>query len=95
MHKTIVRYLFCLTSLAGAFSSTLALANDEDKFKIITTFTVIADIAQNVAGDAAIVESITKPDAEIHNYQATPGDIRRAQGADLIVYNGLNSGTLV
>ena len=90
MHKTIVRYLFCLTSLAGAFSSTLALANDEDKFKIITTFTVIADIAQNVAGDAAIVESITKPDAEIHNYQATPGDIRRAQGADLIVYNGLN-----
>tara|TARA_B100000768_G_scaffold137660_1_gene128735 strand:+ start:2284 stop:3189 length:906 start_codon:yes stop_codon:yes gene_type:complete len=90
MHKTIVRYLFCLTSLAGAFSSTSALANDEDKFKIITTFTVIADIAQNVAGDAAIVESITKPDAEIHNYQATPGDIRRAQGADLIVYNGLN-----
>lgn len=72
------------------FWCTCALATDKDKFKIITTFTVIADIAQNVAGDAAIVESITKPDAEIHNYQATPGDIRRAQGADLIVYNGLN-----
>lgn len=73
-----------------SFWCTCALATDKDKFKIITTFTVIADIAQNVAGDAAIVESITKPDAEIHNYQATPGDIRRAQGADLIVYNGLN-----
>ncbi|SHO20568.1 Iron transporter: fur regulated [Moritella viscosa] len=65
-------------------------AKEEHKFKVVTTFTVIADMARNVAGDAAIVTSITKPDAEIHNYQTTPGDIRRAQGADLIIYNGLN-----
>lgn len=30
------------------------------KFKVVTTFTVIQDIAQNVAGDAAVVESITE-----------------------------------
>ncbi|MCD9517724.1 metal ABC transporter substrate-binding protein [Photobacterium phosphoreum] len=65
-------------------------AQADDKFKVVTTFTIIADMAQNVAGDAATVTSITKPNAEIHNYQATPGDIRRAQGADLILYNGLN-----
>ena len=65
-------------------------AAETDKFKVITTFTVIADIARNIAGDAAIVESITKPDAEIHNYQVTPGDIRRTYGSDLILYNGLN-----
>ncbi|QUM90010.1 metal ABC transporter substrate-binding protein [Moritella sp. 36] len=65
-------------------------SKEEHKFKVVTTFTVIADMARNVAGDAAIVTSITKPDAEIHNYQTTPGDIRRAQGADLIIYNGLN-----
>lgn len=64
--------------------------NAADKFKAVTTFTVIADIAQNVAGDAAIVESITKPGAEIHNYQPTPGDIFKAQDADLIIWNGLN-----
>lgn len=62
----------------------------QDKFKAVTSFTVIADIAQNVAGDAAVVESITRPGAEIHNYQPTPGDIQRAQGADLVFYNGLN-----
>lgn len=61
-----------------------------DKFKAITTFTVIADIAKNVAGDAAIVESITKPGAEIHDYQPTPKDIVRAQDADVILWNGLN-----
>ncbi|HZH53152.1 MAG TPA: metal ABC transporter substrate-binding protein [Microvirga sp.] len=62
----------------------------EDRFKVVTTFTVIADMAQNVAGEAAVVESITKPGAEIHNYQPTPGDILRAQGADLVLWNGLN-----
>lgn len=61
-----------------------------DKFKAVTSFTVLADMARNVAGDAAVVESITKPGAEIHNYQPTPRDILRAQGAQLILWNGLN-----
>lgn len=61
-----------------------------DKFKAVTTFTVIADMAQNVAGDAAVVESITKPGAEIHGYDPTPRDILRAQNADLVLWNGMN-----
>jgi manganese/iron transport system substrate-binding protein len=61
-----------------------------DEFKVVTTFTIIADMARNVAGDAAVVESITKAGAEIHNYQPTPGDLVKAQGADLILWNGLN-----
>ncbi|WP_341369100.1 metal ABC transporter substrate-binding protein [Yoonia sp. BS5-3] len=74
--------------------SVLALAGpawaQDDQFKAVTTFTVIADMAQNVAGDAAIVESITRAGAEIHGYQPTPRDIIRAQDADLILWNGLN-----
>ena len=61
-----------------------------EKFKAVTTFTVIADMARNVAGDMAVVESITKAGAEIHGYQPTPRDIIRAQDADLILWNGLN-----
>lgn len=61
-----------------------------DKFKAVTTFTVIADMARNVAGEAAVVESVTKAGAEIHGYQPTPRDIIRAQDADLILWNGLN-----
>jgi manganese/iron transport system substrate-binding protein len=72
------------------FASLPAGAGASEKFKVVTTFTVIADMARNVAGDAAIVESITKPGAEIHNYQPTPGDLLRTQGADLILWNGLN-----
>ncbi len=77
-----------LTVLALGVLPTAAGA--AEKFKAVTTFTVIADMAANVAGDAAIVESITRPDAEIHNYQPTPGDILRAEDADLVLWNGLN-----
>jgi manganese transport system substrate-binding protein len=61
-----------------------------DKPVVLTTFTVLADMAQNVAGDHLQVESITKVGAEIHGYEPTPGDIRRAAKADLILDNGLN-----
>ena len=36
------------------------------------------------------MESITKPGAEIHEYEPTPKDIVKAQSADLILWNGLN-----
>ncbi len=60
-------------------------------FKVVTTFTIIQDMAQNIAGDAATVESITQnPGAEIHDYEPTPKDIVKAQSADLVLWNGLN-----
>lgn len=84
-----------MRGIAAAFVALLLLQAGpavaaDDRFKVVTTFTVIADMARNVAGDAADVESITKPGAEIHNYQPTPGDILRAQDADLVLWNGLN-----
>ncbi len=55
----------------------------------MTTFTILQDMAQRVAGDKAIVESITKPGAEIHDYEPTPLDIVKAQSADLVLKNGM------
>lgn len=82
-----MRLLATLISvLTLSLGSSLAYA----KFKVVTTFTIIQDMAQNVAGDAATVESITKPGAEIHDYEPTPKDIVKAQSADLVLWNGLN-----
>lgn len=72
---------------AGAAS---AQAPRAKPFRVVTTFTIIQDMAQNVAGASAVVESITKPGAEIHDYQPTPRDIVRAQAADLVLWNGMN-----
>ncbi|WP_280509366.1 metal ABC transporter substrate-binding protein [Nocardia farcinica] len=63
---------------------------DDDRPTVLTTFTVLADIAGTVAGEHLRVESITKAGAEIHGYEPTPGDIRKAATADLILDNGLN-----
>ena len=63
---------------------------DDGKKVVLTTFTVLADMAQTVAGDKLKVESITRVGAEIHGYEPTPSDITKAQDADLILYNGLN-----
>lgn len=88
--KETIMLRLCLILLVFSVVLFPGNAQADDKFKAVTTFTVIADIARNVAGDAAIVESITKPGAEIHDYQPTPQDIIRAQGADVILWNGLN-----
>lgn len=61
-----------------------------EKLKVATSFTIIADIAQNIAGDDAEVVSITKVGAEIHEYEPTPQDLIVAQNANLILWNGLN-----
>ena len=77
-------------SIFAIFASNGLVYASEDKMKVVTTFTVIADMAKNVAGEKAEVISITKVGAEIHGYEPTPQDIVRAYDADLILWNGMN-----
>ena len=74
-------------SACGKASTHSYSHSHSDKKRILTTFTIIQDIAQNVAGDAAVVESITKPGAEIHDYEPTPHDLVKAQDADLVKFS--------
>ncbi|WP_081863978.1 metal ABC transporter solute-binding protein, Zn/Mn family [Mycetocola saprophilus] len=59
-----------------------------EKPLVLTSFTVIADMAREVGGDRVRVESITKPGAEVHGYEPTPHDIRNVAGASLLLENG-------
>jgi len=89
--------LYARTAAALALASAAVLTagcgapldDRDDELIVLTTFTVLQDIAQTVAGDHIRVESLTKPGTEIHGYEPTPGDLRRAAGADLILDNGL------
>ena len=88
-----VALALALTALAlttsGCRQSNRQNQSDSGKPEVLTTFTVLADLARNVAGDRLTVQSIVKPGSEIHGYQPTPSDIERASQADLIVENGL------
>ena len=77
-----------LTGCAGPTSGSEEA--DDDRPVVLTTFTVLADIARNVAGEHLEVGSITKVGAEIHGYEPTPGDVAKAARADLVLDNGLN-----
>lgn len=82
--------VFATLLLACGTTSCANTPSSGDEPVVLTTFTVIQDIAANVAGEHLQVESITKPGAEIHGYEPTPGDIAKASEADLILDNGLN-----
>ncbi len=76
-------------ALIGVTSCSPRPESGGGKLRVLTSFTILEDMAQNVAGDEVIVESITKPGAEIHEYRPTPLDIVKAQSADLVLYNGM------
>ena len=92
MKNGLRRVAASLTVVATTLACACAPDGEErgDRPMVLTTFTVLADIAANVAGEHLTVESITKPGAEIHGYEPTPGDIKKAARADLILDNGLN-----
>ena len=82
--------LLVLTGCGNTASTTDGAKSSSGKKTVLTTFTVLADIARNVAGDDLNVESLTKPGAEIHEYEPTPSDLKKAHAADLVLDNGLN-----
>ncbi len=77
--------ILCLTACVNK----KAYKPSYEKPFVLTTFTILADIARNVAGERLEVKSITKPGAEIHSYKFTPSDIVKTKGAKLILENGL------
>ncbi|WP_238154297.1 metal ABC transporter substrate-binding protein [Synechococcus elongatus] len=77
-----------LTSPTSSYEENLS--STDDKKVVLTTFTILADMARNVAGDKLVINSITRIGAEIHGYEPTPSDLKKAQNADLILYNGMN-----
>lgn len=85
-----VLVLGALTLLGLGACQVPSAENSEPEAQVLSTFTVLADMAQQVAGDRLTVASLIKPGAEIHSYEPTPQDVERGQSARLILDNGLN-----
>lgn len=91
MHQPRSRTTLAALAVAATLATSGCAAADpaDERPVVVTTFTVLADMARNVAGDHLRVESITKVGAEIHGYEPTPGDVRVTANADLVLDNGL------
>lgn len=87
--RTPVAWFSVVFLSAGCAAQAAPAAPADDRPLVLTTFSVLADLADTVGGGHVRVESITKVGAEIHGYEPTPSDLVRAQEADLILDNGL------
>lgn len=85
--KAKLQLLVIVLTVGLALPSVMQAA---ERPRVLTTFTILADMARNVAGEHAEVESLTKPGAEIHGYEPTPRDIVKTQRATLVLWNGMN-----
>lgn len=64
-------------------------ANAEDKLKVVTSFSILADITQQIAGDKLELRNLVGADADAHIYQPSAEDAKAVFAADLIIANGM------
>jgi zinc/manganese transport system substrate-binding protein len=80
------RHLMLATALACGATSTQSA---DAPLRVVATFSILADMVREVGGDAVAVHALVGPDADAHDYEPTPADVKRLAGADLVLMNGL------
>ena len=89
MKKKLLLFVFSfLIFLTANSCKRTAFEKETGKEVILASFTVLADIIENVAKDEFVVKSITKPGVEVHGYQPTPSDLIKASKAFVFIDNG-------
>ncbi|MEK3862114.1 metal ABC transporter substrate-binding protein [Paenibacillus sp. FSL H7-0716] len=63
---------------------------DHDKLQIVATYSIIADMTENIVGEKAEVYSMVPIGTDPHMYDPLPKDTSKVSSADLVFYNGLN-----
>lgn len=81
--------LSSLACLALAASKVHSQTPGIKPLQVVASFSILADITREIAGDAAVVTSLVAANADAHVFQPTPKDAMRLKAADLVIVNGL------
>jgi ABC-type Zn uptake system ZnuABC Zn-binding protein ZnuA len=93
--KKIINSIIVLTLLAVLFLAACGSvpskdsAVEDDSINVLASTTVLADIAQNIAGDRLTVKSLLPVGADPHAYQAAPADVAKISESELLILNGV------
>lgn len=79
-----MRPLIALLLLSLAFCT-----NAQDKLKVVTSFSILADMTRQIGAERVELYNLVGADADAHVYQPTAQDAKAVLGADLIIANGL------
>jgi zinc/manganese transport system substrate-binding protein len=83
MKKIRNAFLLSLGLIVGAASA------DAAPLKVVASFTVLGDLAQQVGDDDVTVTTLVGADGDTHVFQPTPNDAKALKEADVIIINGL------
>ncbi|MDT8893145.1 zinc ABC transporter substrate-binding protein [Halomonas sp. I1] len=80
------------SALAVGLSTLLAVpgALAEDRVQVIASFSILADMVEQVGGEHVEVDALVGPDGDAHVYSPRPIDARNLAEADLVVFNGMH-----
>ncbi|AQX19333.1 metal ABC transporter solute-binding protein, Zn/Mn family [Bartonella sp. WD16.2] len=88
MHIRVKQFALLGFILFLPFFSSSAIANN--KIKVVASFSILADLVENVGGDHISVITLVGPNASIHTYESTPRDVKVLKDAHVIFVNGLH-----
>lgn len=81
------------------FASPVALPTIVERaggpLKIVTSTTILADLARQIGGERVDVQSLLPANADPHDYEPSPDDVIAIEDADLVILHGLQLDTWV
>lgn len=82
--------VFLLAACGDDGKSESSAPKSDEPLKVVTSFTIIADMANEIGGDLVEVYNLVPTGTDPHEYEPLPNDIKAATDADVLFYNGLN-----
>lgn len=83
-----LRGLISTASIASLWLLPLPAVSAQE-LKVVATFSIIGDFAQQVGGDRIELKTLVGPNADVHVYQPRPSDANAIAEADVVLANGL------
>lgn len=71
-------------------SSIWSASASAEPLKVVASFSIIGDFAQNVGGDRIELTTLVGPDGDAHVYEPSPADAVSMSKANVVLVNGLN-----
>lgn len=89
-YSIVAAILLVLLAACGQNKKSDNNADIQSPLKVVTTFTIIEDIAKEIGGTDVEVHNLVPTGAAPHEYEPLPIDMKKTSDADVLLYNGLN-----
>lgn len=89
-YSIVATILLILLAACGQNKKSDSNRDNNEPLKVVTTFTIIEDIAKEIGGTDVEVHNLVPTGAAPHEYEPLPIDMKKTSDADVLLYNGLN-----